>query len=93
MEDPQPDRRHKRLPIDLLDWDLLTLDIAPNEDAIVYNAVMGELVLVIIHNFCLHPALVKFVDNVVQLAVSMKRSIRVRNSLLCYNCAPNLPFS
>jgi hypothetical protein len=93
MEDPQPDHRHKQLPIDLLDWDLLALDIAPNEDAIIYDAVTGELVLVVIRNFCLHLALVKFVDNVVQLAILMKRSIRVRNSLLCYNCAPNLPFS
>ena len=93
MKDPQPDRRHKQHPIDLLDWDLLMLDIAPNEDAIVYDIVMGELVLVVIRNFCLHPALIKFVDNVVQLAVSMKQSIQVHNSSLCYNGAPNLPFS
>ena len=56
----------------------LQLNIPPDENALVYNAETGELVLVVIRQFCNYPDLLKWTDNIAQEAVGVRKSCRVR---------------
>ena len=77
LHNPQPDRRLKWHLIQCLVWEQLALNVPPNADAIIYDAQTGHLALLVLRNFCMHPGLLDFIDEVVNLAVAMKQSIQV----------------
>jgi hypothetical protein len=76
----QPDRRRPRLPISRLDPAKLQLDIKADENALVYDKKTGELVLVVIRNFCQDPDLLAHIDGIIKQSVECRKSMRVCNS-------------
>jgi hypothetical protein len=76
----QPDRRRPRLPIFRLDPAKLQLDIKADENVLVYDQSSGELLLVVIRNFCKDPNLLEHIDGIIKQSVECRRSIRVCNS-------------
>jgi hypothetical protein len=81
-DDPrsQPDRRRPRIPISLLDPAKLQLDIKADENALIYDRNTGELVLVVIRNFCQDRNLLVHIDEVIKQSVDCRKSIRVCKS-------------
>jgi hypothetical protein len=77
----QPDRRRPRLPIFRLDPAQLQLDINADENALVYDQSTGELLLVVIRNFCQNPDLLAHIDRIIKQSVECRKSMRVCNSI------------
>ena len=73
----QPDSRRKRQPIFRIDPSNLTLDIGADQSAIIYDATTGDLILVVLRNFCSHPDLLSYIEGIIKQAVDLRKSIRV----------------
>ena len=72
----QPDSRRKRQPIFRIEPSKLSLDIGADQSAIVYDAT-GNLILVVLRNFCSEPDLLSHIEGIIKQAVDCRRSIRV----------------
>jgi hypothetical protein len=73
----QPDKRQPRKPIFRMDPHQLSLDIGPDKSAIVYDANTGELIMLVLRDFCAEPDLLSHIEGVIKKAVECRRSIRV----------------
>ena len=73
----QPDKRRPRQPIFRVDPSHLSLDIGPDQSAIIYDANTGELVMLILRNFCCDPDLLSHIDEIIKQAVDCRKSMRV----------------
>lgn len=84
----QPDRRRPRLPIFHMNPAKLQLDIETDKNALVYDRNSGELIMLVIRNFCSEPNLLSHIDDVIKQAVDYRRSMRVchfNQFLMLYN--------
>ena len=63
-----------------MDLTKLQLDIKSDKNALVYDGESGELVLLVIWNFCNEPNLLSHIDEVITQTVDCRRSIRVYHS-------------
>ena len=73
----QPDSRRKRQPIFRTNPSNLSLDIGADQSAIIYDAETGDLILVVLQNFCSEPDLLSYIEGIIKQAVDFRRSIRV----------------
>ena len=73
----QPDKRQPRKSIFRLDPSKLSLDIGPDQSAIIYDGNTGELVMLVLRNFSAEPNLLLHIEGVIKQAVQCRRSIRV----------------
>ena len=81
QKDPraQPDRRLPRLPIIRVDPAKLQLDIQINESALVYDTESGELVLLVLRNFCGDADLLSHIDDIITaVCIYNETSLMVR---------------
>ncbi|RDB25914.1 hypothetical protein Hypma_006366 [Hypsizygus marmoreus] len=65
----QPDKRKRRLPIHLLNSSKLTIDVAPTDSAIFKNKT-GEIVGIVLRNFCPDEAAMEDTGKLVQIGYS-----------------------
>ena len=84
---PQPDRRHKRYPLFLLDPAKLKYDTGTDTDHIIYDKETKELVMVVIRNFTEHPGLLAYMADIIKANVAHRKNMRVSTIfiLLKYN--------
>lgn len=73
----QPDSRRKRYPLFRMDPTHLQLDIGCEDNILIYDSTSRDLVMVIVHNFCLHPDLLIFIDGIIKQGIEHRKSIRV----------------
>jgi hypothetical protein len=73
----QPDSRRKRQPIFRIEPSNLSLDIGADQSTIVYDADTGDLILIVLRNFCSDPDLLSHIEGIIKQAVDIRRSIRV----------------
>jgi hypothetical protein len=73
----QPDKRRPRQPIFRVNPSHLSLDITSDQSAIVYDADSGELVMLVLRNFCTDPDLLSHIEGIIKQAVETRKSIRV----------------
>lgn len=73
----QPDKRRPRQPIFRIDSSCLSLDIGADQSAIVYDASTGELIMLVIRDFCSDPDLLSYIEGIIKQAVECRKSIRV----------------
>ena len=70
----QPDNCKKHLPHMVVDLTRLAHDLPPNQSALFVDK--GELVMLVVHNFCNQPDVVQTID-VVFTSVQAKKSVQV----------------
>lgn len=73
----QPDRRRKRQPIFRTDPSKLSLDIEADQSAVVCDAQTGELIMLVLRDFCTDPDLLSHIEGVIKQAVECRKSMRV----------------
>ena len=73
----QPDRRRKRQSIFRTDPSKLSLDIEADQSAVVYDVQTGELIMLVLRDFCTDPDLLSHIEGVIKQAVECRKSIRV----------------
>jgi hypothetical protein len=76
----QPDKRRDRLPIFRTDPSNLSLDIGADESVIVRDADTGELIMIVLREFCTDPELLSYIEEIIKQAVQCRRSVRVSHS-------------
>jgi hypothetical protein len=76
-ESKQPDKRHKRHPIFMLDEEKLQYDVESNEDVLIYDKETEELVMVILRGFTGHPELLSYLEQVVKANVEHQKNLQV----------------
>lgn len=79
-EGPQPDKRHKRYPLFMLDQAKLQLDVDPDTSTMIYDNETNKLVMVIIRKFTAHPALLDYMKSIIKDNLEYRKNIRVRFS-------------
>ena len=78
---PQPDRRvHRKSKMIILDTTKLTYDVSPDESIIFKH--QGELVVLVMWNFCPEPDGVDWADRQIREAAPLLRHIRVSSFIL-----------
>ncbi|RDB18282.1 hypothetical protein Hypma_000646 [Hypsizygus marmoreus] len=75
----QPDKRKRRLPIHLLNSSKLIADIAPSDSAIFKNN-KGEIIGMVIRNFCPDEGAVTWADSIAEQALSLRKNIRMEDT-------------
>ncbi|KAI0720923.1 hypothetical protein C8Q72DRAFT_898264 [Fomitopsis betulina] len=76
------DQRMSRRPMLIEDPEKLAIIIAADQNAIIRDSETGEIVALVIRDWCADPAVVVWVNSVVAQAVGLKRHIRVSISLI-----------
>ena len=73
----QPDRHHKRQPIFHIHPSHLLLNIGADQSVVVYDAATGQLILIVLQNFCSNPHLLSHIEGIIKQAVECCKTIRV----------------
>ncbi|KAF5320514.1 hypothetical protein D9611_010727 [Ephemerocybe angulata] len=76
----RPDKRRGRQPVHLVDFESLQLVIPVEVSCHIRDKETGELVFVIIRNFCKIPGMVQFGRKVVADAVATRKNIRMEDT-------------
>ncbi|RDB28016.1 hypothetical protein Hypma_002267 [Hypsizygus marmoreus] len=75
----QADKRKRRLPIHLLNSSKLIADIAPTDSALLKNK-KGDIIGMVIRNFCPDEGAVAWADSIAEQAVSLRKNIRMEDT-------------
>ncbi|RDB30477.1 hypothetical protein Hypma_007129 [Hypsizygus marmoreus] len=75
----QPDKRKRRRPIHLLNSSKLTVDLPPTESALFKNK-KGDIIGMVIRNFCPNQGAVAWADLVAERALSLRKNIRMEDT-------------
>ena len=78
-DDPraQPDKRRARQSIFYMHPSQLSLDIGADQSVMVHDANTGQLILIVLRNFCRDPDLLSHIEGIIKQAVECRKSIRV----------------
>lgn len=78
QQDPQPDKRHPRLPMHLLDPSRLVFDILPQQSFVMRTPPPeNRLVGIVLREFCPDDDLLGALHDIIQLSVGARKSVRV----------------
>ena len=78
----QPDSHRKRQPDFCIEPSNLSLDIRADQSTIVYDANTGDLILIVLQNFCSDPDLLSHIEGIMKQAVDIHKSIRGKQVIL-----------
>jgi hypothetical protein len=76
-EGKQPDKRHPRYPLFPVDLSKIQWDISPTKDLLIYNNDTGQLVMLVLRQFCQHAPLLTHLGDVIKRAIQYRKSMRV----------------
>ena len=76
-EGKQPDKRHPRYPLFHVDPSRLQRDISSTEDLLIFDNETGQLVMLVLRQFCQYTPLLTHLGDVIKRAVQSRRSMRV----------------
>lgn len=74
---PQPDKRHTRYPLTVVDTVKLQLDAQPGTDYMIRDRKTGDLVMIVLRDFTGHSALHAYIKDICQANIEYRKSMRV----------------
>ncbi|KAH9911012.1 uncharacterized protein B0H18DRAFT_893745 [Fomitopsis serialis] len=78
-EGKQADRRHKRHPIEREEAERLAYEVRENENVVFRDIDSGEIIMIVLRNFCRDALVVEGVNATMELALAMRKSVRLED--------------